>query len=181
MSYGDFDRALPVILEEEGGYYEGSHPWDPNPTMRGVTKATYDAYRHAKGQLAQSVQRISDAEVGDIYLTEYWIPSHAESLPWPLSLFHFDLAVNAGAAEAITVLQRTINRVTSLTLVEDGVWGPATESAVAQGFPLPAAPLRMLLERLFAYEAIVQRNPLKATPLVREWIPRVKDLARRYT
>ncbi|HYL22512.1 MAG TPA: glycosyl hydrolase 108 family protein [Gemmatimonadales bacterium] len=168
----DFPKALPVILEEEGGWYDGSQPWDPNPTMHGITQARYDSYRGALGGPRQSVQLISDQEVQDIYLEDYWIPCHADALPWPASLLHFDFAVNAGPEEAITVLQRALH------VDDDGIWGPETAAAAPRAGLVPDA---MLLERLFAYELIVKKNPVKATPLWQEWIPRVNDLYRRFT
>jgi lysozyme family protein len=176
----DFDRALPIILEEEGGWYDGSRPWDPNPTMHGITQTTYDAYRAAKGEDSASVQNISDSEVADIYQSEYWLPSHADLLPWPLSLFHFDFFVNTTPPRAVATLQRTINQTTSLHVDVDGVWGPQTEQAIEQGLP-PIAARTLLLERLLEYEDIVKHEPVKATPLWKEWIPRVADLYRRYT
>jgi lysozyme family protein len=177
----DFPRSLPVILEEEGGWYDGSQPWDPNPTMHGVTQARYDQHRTGQGLPLQSVELISDQEVQDIYLEDYWIPSHADALPWPLSLLHFDFFVNTTPTRAIATLQRTVNRTTSLHVDVDGAWGPQTESAIRQGLPLPAAPLTLLLERLYEYEDIVKHDPVKATPLWQEWIPRVRDLYVRYT
>ncbi len=114
------------------------------------------------------------------------MPSHADGLPWPLSLFHFDFYVNTTPSRAIATLQRTVNQLTASgygvfpTLAVDGQWGPQTENALRQ--PLPkVAPQAYLMERLLAYEDIVKGNPVKATPLWKEWIPRVADLYRRFT
>jgi lysozyme family protein len=167
----DFEKALPIILEEEGGWYDGSQPWDPNPTMHGITQKRYDIYCDQQVKIRATVRIINDAEVHDIYLADYWVPSHAGQLSWPFSLLHFDFAVNAGPPEAIKVLQRF------LRIADDGVWGPVTTAAVLSQQRLAAD---LLLERLFAYEDIVKAHPVKATPLVHEWIPRVKNLYRRF-
>jgi lysozyme family protein len=174
MSSGDFDRALSVILEEEGGWYDGSQPWDPNPTMHGITQVRYDQYRANAGLEAQSVQLISDNERDTIYLTDYWQPSHAALLPWPLSLFHFDFYVNTTPVRAIRALQRALH------VPADGVWGPQTEAATVTAGVGGMDAVRLIVERLLEYEDIVKHDPVKATPLVKEWIPRVADLYRRY-
>jgi len=169
------------VLEAEGGDYDGSQPWDPNPTHDGITQTEYDRHRAANEQPPQSVFQMSDAERDAIYMTDYWVPSHADALAWPMSLFQFDFYVNTAPHRAIATLQRTINRTTGLHVDVDGAWGPQTESAVRQGFPLPAGPLTLLIERLLEYEDIVKHDPVKVTPLWKEWIPRVANLYRRFT
>jgi lysozyme family protein len=177
----DFPRALPIILEEEGGFYDGSQPWDANVTMHGVTQARYDQYLASVGADSHSVEQITDNEVETIYLVDYWQPSHADALPWPLSLFHFDFFVNTTPERAIAALQRTVNRTSGLTITVDGQWGPETAAAVSHGLAMALAPRTLLLERLLEYEDIVKHEPVKATPLWKEWIPRVATLYQRYT
>lgn len=175
----DFPLALLIILAEEGGWYPGDQPWDPNPTMHGITQHRYDQYRAAAGLETQTVEAISDGEVETIYLVDYWHPSHADLLSWPLSLFHFDFYVNTTPARATATLQRTVNKVANLKVAVDGVWGPQTEAAVQQlSF---AAPRTYLLERMVEYDDIVRGNHLLATPLWQEWLPRLARLYQRYT
>jgi lysozyme family protein len=176
----DFARALAIILEEEGGWYDGSQPWDPNPTMHGITQNRYDQYLASVGRESHSVKEITDNEVETIYLVDYWQPSHAELMPWPFDLFHFDFFVNTRPSRAIATLQRTLNKALGLNLTVDGAWGPQTESAAKM--PQPAgAPRIHLLERVAEYDDIVKGDPVKATPLWKEWLPRIEDLYRRFT
>jgi len=171
----EFARALPVILLEEGGFYDGSQPWDPHVTMHGITQQRYDVHRGVPAVPSISVQRITDAEVKQIYLEDYWVPSHADALTWPLSLLHFDFAVNAGPEEAIRVLQRVMD------LDDDGIWGPQTAAAAAlASHSVPLVARDLLLERLFAYNKMVLRDHTKVIPLVREWIPRMRSLYGSY-
>lgn len=94
----DFDNALAVILQEEGGY----NPADPS--MHGVTQTTYDTYRDSYGLDRQDVRAIGDDEVYEIYQTVYWQGSGADAIAasgnYPLALFHFDTAVNLGLTPA---------------------------------------------------------------------------------
>lgn len=104
---GDFGRALPIVLRFEGGWYDGSLPGDPNPTMQGVTQRTYDKYRTAKGQPTRTVREIERTELMDLYERRYWEPCGGDQLPWPLCLVIFDTAVNMGVSRARAFLQQT--------------------------------------------------------------------------
>jgi lysozyme family protein len=54
----EFERALQRVLAHEGGF--SNHPKDPGgATMKGVTQATYDAWRKSEGLPPQSVKLIS--------------------------------------------------------------------------------------------------------------------------
>jgi lysozyme family protein len=111
MASGNFDACLVHTLKWEGGY--SNHPDDPGgATMKGVTQAVYDAYRKRRGWRGrQSVSRITDAEVRDIYRTNYWDACGCEGLEPGLDLAVFDAAVNSGPARARAWLAeaRTVN------------------------------------------------------------------------
>lgn len=104
---GDLGRALPITLKFEGGWYDGSLPGDPNPTMQGVTQRTYDKYRQDRGLPTQSVRQIERPELMEIYERRYWEPSGGDTLPWPLCAVVFDTAVNMGVSRARAFLQQT--------------------------------------------------------------------------
>ena len=94
-----FDRALPVVLQMEGGYV--NHPADPGgATNKGVTQRVYDAWRRQQGLPEQSVRGIGPDEVRAIYERQYWRPCGADDLEWPMSLAVFDAAVNHGVRRA---------------------------------------------------------------------------------
>lgn len=103
-----YKRALSFILAREGGWYDGSNPRDPNPTMKGVIQKTYDAYRAKHGLPRQSVRLISPGELDEIYHEEYWRLVGADQLTDPkLALVAFDCAVNQGVGAARELLKVT--------------------------------------------------------------------------
>jgi lysozyme family protein len=118
-----FTICLPFTLKQEGG--NSNDPHDPGGrTHKGIIQREYDKYRRSKGLSLRSDYLMSDAEVADIYLNEYWLP-HCPSLPPGLDLSFFDNAVNEGPFRAIVLYQR------ALDIHDDGVWGPQTEAALA--------------------------------------------------
>lgn len=113
----DFVRALKIVLQHEGGWYPGG-PGDPNPTMYGITQATYDSWRTKRQLPLQTVRNIKDEELQAIYRDRYWIPAGCEPLSWPLNLLQFDAAVNHGVKRAQAFLLQTEDPVTYLGLRE---------------------------------------------------------------
>jgi lysozyme family protein len=118
----NYPTALAAVLRYEGGY--SNHPADPGgATMKGVTQATYDAWRSKHGLSHQSVRSISQDEIEQIYRRDYWDRIHGDTLPSGLDLCVFDFAVNSGPSRAIRALQKVLGvRV-------DGVIGPQTLAA----------------------------------------------------
>lgn len=95
----DFEHALRVTLAFEGGKVDD--PADPGGrTAYGITQRTFDAWRKTKGWATDDVWRVLPDEVADIYRSQFWRGSGAEALSWPLSLVHFDTAVNHGVGRA---------------------------------------------------------------------------------
>lgn len=117
-----FELCLPHTLVEEGG--DSNDPHDPGGrTHKGIIQREYDTYRRSKGLQLQSDYDMSDAEVREIYWTQYWLP-HCPSLRPGLDLSFFDQCVNEGPFRATVLLQR------ALALHADGHWGPKTQAAV---------------------------------------------------
>lgn len=115
-----FQPALKEVLKSEGGYV--NHPLDPGgATNKGITQATYDAFRGAR---KQSVKLITDAEVASIYKARYWDAVKGDQLPAGLDYAVFDFAVNSGPARSAHFLQ------TVLGVSPDGSIGPKTLQAV---------------------------------------------------
>lgn len=117
-----FADALSFALRWEGGFVD-----DPDDrggaTNRGITQATYDAYRKSIGQKPRSVKALTEDELQVIYQTRYWDPAHCGAFEWPLAVVHFDLAVNGGVGRAAKMLQA------ALGVKQDGVIGSATLGA----------------------------------------------------
>lgn len=161
-----FDRALAHVLEMEGGYSDDPH--DPGgPTNRGITLGVFAAWRKrtvtkaSRAGLLRDLKAIDAATVREIYRRRYWDLSHADALPAPLALMHFDAAVNHGVGTAIRFLQEAVG------VTADGEIGPETRRAVAQG---------PLADTLAAYAAIRARR-YRALPhfwrFGRGWLRRV--------
>jgi lysozyme family protein len=104
MSTDNFPVCLPFILKDEGG--NDDNPHDPGGrTSRGIIQREYDTYRRSKGEATADVWLATDAEVADIYKTQYWEP-YCDKLPVGLDYLYFDMAVNMGSHEAALLLQR---------------------------------------------------------------------------
>jgi lysozyme family protein len=117
-----FDAALAETLGHEGGW--AKHPDDPGgSTMRGITKATYEAYL-GRPITDRELKNIPDDHLRDIYKTRYWDKVRGDELPPALALAVFDFAVNSGPARAIRHLQSVVG------VSPDGAIGPKTMAAV---------------------------------------------------
>lgn len=118
----NFERIMPRILEHEGGYV--NHPKDPGgATNKGVTQATYDAYRSGKGLDRRSVKLIASGEVMAIYAERYWAKVRGDDLPSGLDYATMDAAVNSGPARGAKWLQQAVGAAV------DGRVGDATVMA----------------------------------------------------
>jgi len=169
-----FEDALPIVLAHEGGFVD--HPMDRGgPTNCGITQATYDTWREDRGQPTRSVRELETDERAAIYLARYWLPANCQEMPWPISLLHFDAAVNHGLGRprshprgsktgANHLLQR------ALGVDDDGIIGPLTLAAVRRTDPALLA-RDMILERLDFYRAIVAARPDQLVFLV-GWLAR---------
>jgi lysozyme family protein len=164
-----FLRALPFVLRVEGGLSD--HAADRGgKTKHGITQATYDAWREGTGQTKRSVSEVTAEEVQAIYHKEYWLAARCDSLPWPLSLAHFDASVNHGPETAWRIMQR------ALGVKDDGQPGPVTMQA-AYAANVESLTWRWLKERAAFYANIVKAKPGQAV-FLKGWLNRLFDLHR---
>ncbi len=160
-----FAQALPVILRFEGGYV--NDPVDRGgATNKGVTQATFDRWLTSSGEATRPVKEITDDEVEAIYHRDYWLAAKCDALPWPVSLAHFDAAVNHGVGRACRLLQE------ALDVPADGIVGPKTLAAAAAADPRSLVN-RLLWVRLGFYHTISEGNQVK---FLRGWLRRVLHL-----
>ena len=146
MKY-NYPISLSETLEWEGGY--SHHPKDPGgKTNKGVIQRVYNSYRRLKGQTPRDVREITQAEVNDIYKTNYWDQVAGDLLPPGLDLAVFDFGVNSGPSQAIKNLQRAINKVEKRNLKTDGHLGPATIDAATSLTDLPGVITYLCDQRL---------------------------------
>lgn len=119
-----FELAISRVLSHEGGY--SNNPIDPGrETMWGITSRTARKWGY-KGEMRYLPRETAI----DIYHSEYWLPIRGDDVPFPLAFLLFDGAVNSGPPQAIIWLQRVLG------VVDDGIFGPKTLSAIRGFEPL---------------------------------------------
>lgn len=161
MTYINFDKALALVLEHEGGYV--NHPRDPGgATMKGVTQAVYDAYRKVRGRGVQSVRFITDSELEAIYKFQYWDRVQGDLLPAGLDYAVFDFAVNSGVSRAAKYLQAVVG------VKQDGIIGAKTLAAIKD----PAQVVNALCDRRMSF----LRNLGHFATFGRGWTRRVQGV-----
>nr|DAI36115.1 MAG TPA: Lysozyme [Caudoviricetes sp.] len=125
MAKDNFPQALRLVLADEGGV--SNHPADRGGlTNKGITQATYDAWRELHGRPSRSVRAIEHAEVDAIYREQFANKILFDKLPLGLDYALFDFAVNSGASRAVRFLQRIIK------VRADGSLGARTLAALAE-------------------------------------------------
>ena len=123
-SFAPFDPflwALDFILRWEGGFV--SDPADHGgATNRGITQATYNAWRKRQGKPIAPVRECGLSETRAIYRT-YWDAVRGDDLAGinpNMALCVFDAAVQSGPPVAARTFQRTVRAA------PDGVIGPVS-------------------------------------------------------
>lgn len=94
----------------------------------GVSLGTYRRHINPQGTCGD-LKRITWETAAGIYEREYWRAVRGDELPVGLDLMLFDMAVNAGPATAVKLLQRLLNAEV------DGFLGNETLSALARRDP----------------------------------------------
>ena len=172
-----FRECLKFVLKWEGGF--SNHPADRGgATNKGITQATYDAYRKQKGLHLRSVKFITDEEVEEIYYTKYYLPSKAHLMPPPLDVVVFDTAVNMGVKTSAILLQKALQELGYYTLAVDGIVGELTLHAVRKAQEKDALFLlivKYVQLRIQRYRGIVAKNPSQRV-FLKGWLNRALDL-----
>ena len=108
-----FDKAFTIVVALEGGYV--NDPSDPGgETKFGISRRSHPDI---------DILHLTREQARSIFLADYWAAAHCDEIPWPLSLYVFDAAVNQGVSAAIRMLQAR------LRVREDGGFGPVTLAA----------------------------------------------------
>jgi hypothetical protein len=111
-----FEKALAFVLIWEGGFVDNPHDHG-GATNKGITQATYDAWRHKIGQPQRTVKEIHDDEARNIYMQQYWAPlkkdmNFPENSAMKMSdymwIAAFDMAVNSGVYTAELYVRRSM-------------------------------------------------------------------------
>ena len=123
----DFDRAVEVVLQHEGGLVDD--PDDPGGiTNHGISLRFLRRVR--PGARPEDVRNLTRDEAIELYRRHFWHRYGYASL-WDqrVATKVFDLSVNMGPRGAHVCLQRAL-RAADEPVVEDGVLGPKTLAAV---------------------------------------------------
>ena len=113
-----FQRALPILLSDEGGFV--NDPSDSGgATNLGVTFKAWSAWI-GRPATEREIRALSPAVVAPFYLAEYWTACSCDALPAGLAYLIFDTAANEGPERARMFLQRVLG------VVADGDIGPKT-------------------------------------------------------
>lgn len=110
---GEFDRAVSIVIELEGG--DKLVTDTGGLTRYGISSRAYPS---------TDIKNLSIEQAKSLYHSDYWNAISADGLPWPLSLFVFDAAVNQGKDAAIRMLQQ------ELGVSIDGIVGLNTARAI---------------------------------------------------
>jgi len=133
----------------------------------GLTK--YGVAKNANPEV--DVQNLDLAGAMEIYERKYWIAAKCDQLQSPVSIMHFDCAVNMGVGRAAKFLQAAAG------VTVDGAIGAKTIAAVDCTDP------KVIIERYAAarearYNAIVAANPSQAK-FLKGWLRR-NDEVKQY-
>ena len=165
-----FLQALAYVFGEEGGLAD-----NPNDrggrTNLGISTPVWEEWRDKLGKSGQPVDACTRNDVETIYHRGFWMATHCDGLPWPVSLCVFDAAVQHGPREAVKQLQRVLD------VKDDGVAGPATLAAAEKRPPAPLA-RALLYARLAYYRGIMVRDKTQRE-FAPSWIGRVINLRSR--
>jgi lysozyme family protein len=124
------DDIIAFTIGLEGGFVDNAT--DPGgATNWGVTQHYLNVARAANVvlDLPANVADLTQVQAAQLYAADQWVAVKGDSLPWPLALMAFDMAVNEGPNRAIVTLQQ------ALGVTADGVLGPATLSAATSAGP----------------------------------------------
>lgn len=152
------DVILAKLIEREGGYV--NDPKDPGgETKFGISKR---AYPHL------DIASLTEADAAGIYERDYWLSPGINRLGTLRGEAVLDFAVNAGQAQAIRTLQR------SLRVTADGKLGPQTVAAACAKTPR-ALGISFALERLLFYVSTILARPT-SVKYIRGWFKRTLEV-----
>ena len=129
-----FAMLIGRVLGNEGGYV--NNPRDSGgETNWGISKRSYPGI---------DIKNLTREEAMLVYFYDFWAPIHGAQLHQGVAYQLLDIAVNAGVAAAVKMLQRAAG------VTDDGNIGPATLAAVEHASDTDTI-MRIMAERLEAW------------------------------
>lgn len=167
----DIRKLAPFILKWEGAF--SNDPLDSGgATMKGITLATYKAYRKEKGLSTPTIEdlkKISDLEWMTILKEKYWNPWQADRIGYqPVANLLVDWGWGSGPATAIKQFQGLVR------LHQDGIAGNQTLSAINNYPDKTELFNRIMNARKDFYVAIIKQNPAQIK-FLSGWLNRLYD------
>ena len=139
------------IAEDSGGLTKYGIAKNPNPEV--------------------DVQNLNLEQAMEVYERKYWKVAKCDQIPFPVSIMHFDCAVNMGTGRAAKFLQ------TAVGVTPDGAIGQHTLDAIS--CTAPATIIEKYAEaRADFYNAIVANKPSQAK-FLKGWLRR-NDEVKQY-
>lgn len=170
-----FKKAIDFLMSSEIVYAKG-HYGDMNHVVSelepgddgGLTKYGIDQRSHP----TVNIDQLTYDQAVEIYKEDYWNKSHAEELPYPLSLVQVDGSVNCGVGQQTKFLQRVCG------VTDDGAFGPKTLAAAiheCQSRGVKAICREVIVHRDKFYRNLAKNN-LQKTRFLDGWLNRLDRL-----
>ena len=166
----NFQKSLNYILQSEGLFVD--NPADSGgATMKGITLSNYRIFKKNSHLTVNDLKNISDADVHDIYLSNYWNPARCSDLPSGIDYCVFDFAINAGVGRSIKTIQKCVGADV------DGVLGAITISLIKQANPTILIN-QFSNEKEAFYQNIVANKPSQSV-FLKGWLNRIDQVKQR--
>lgn len=179
----DITIALKTVFYHEGLFVDD--PRDPGgATKFGISLRFLQDYSKLSRQHFDRADIDNDGDVdrNDIiqlnfgaatffYKENFWDKLHLDDVLFqPLATKLFDLSINMGIKQAVVCLQRALLAADGIELLQDGIFGPKTKSALnsSNSFEVMAA---FKSEAAGFYRALVLKNP-KLAVYLNGWLRR---------
>ena len=168
-----FGNAMKKILQFEGGYV--NDPDDPGGcTKFGITLSTLRHYRNDVGVDCDDVRSLTTTEAKKIYRERYYENVNIHQLPEPIQGCVMDCGINIGPANAISMMQRTLNNM-GCKVKDDGIIGPNTVNAADVAWKHSDKFIEIYTQkRVEYYENLVRNNPA-LNKFLRGWTRRARS------
>jgi len=150
----NFDKAIPVILNHEGGYV--NNPNDPGgETNYGICKRSYPNV---------DIKNLTKEGAIEIYHRDFWLAIYDRIIESLIATKTFDMGVNMGTVTTHKIVQRAAG------VSDDGVFGEGTLAAV-NGIELATLLDKIKSEQSQHYLNLIERNP-KLEVFKNNWLSR---------
>lgn len=103
----NFETVMNYVFRSEGGFSDRKNDLGGR-TDKGVTQATYNAWRKKKGLAPKDVKGISKDEAKQLYYEEFWVPTGASKVKdLREGYLLFDTALNSGPYTAKKLYEKS--------------------------------------------------------------------------